>query len=132
MLNCGALQDPSISGAATLVEGSYDFASKHFDLTRGRVAFDGSTPVDPRLDMAATATVNNLTATVTVRGTSLRPEIAFSSVPALPEEELLAHFVRDSITQISAPAFAIRGRAGGAAWRGRAGSDQQVAQRDRP
>lgn len=100
----GALQDPSISGAATLVEGSYDFASKHFDLTRGRVAFDGSTPVDPRLDMAATATVNNLTATVTVRGTSLRPEIAFSSVPALPEEELLSRILfGDSITQISAP-----------------------------
>lgn len=100
----GALQEPSISGAATLVEGSYDFASKHFDLTRGRVTFDGSTPVDPRLDMAATATVNNLTATVTVRGTSLRPEIAFSSVPALPEEELLSRILfGDSITQISAP-----------------------------
>lgn len=100
----GALQEPSINGAATLVEGSYDFASKHFDLTRGRVTFDGSTPVDPRLDMAATATVNNLTATVTVRGTSLRPEIAFSSVPALPEEELLSRILfGDSITQISAP-----------------------------
>lgn len=100
----GALQEPAISGAATLVEGTYDFASKHFDLTRGRVSFDGSTPVDPRLDMAATATVNNLTATVTVRGTSLRPEITFSSVPALPEEELLSRLLfGDSITQISAP-----------------------------
>lgn len=100
----GALQEPAINGAATLVEGSYDFASKHFDLTRGRISFDGSTPVDPRLDMAATATVNNLTATVTVRGTSLRPEIAFSSVPALPEEELLSRILfGDSITQISAP-----------------------------
>lgn len=100
----GALLEPAISGAANLVEGSYDFASKHFDLNRGRISFDGNSPPNPRLDMAATATVNNLTATVSVRGTSLKPEIAFSSVPALPEEELLSRILfGDSITQISAP-----------------------------
>jgi len=100
----GALLEPAISGAANLVEGSYDFASKHFDLTRGRISFDGNSPPNPRLDMAATATVNSLTATVSVRGTSLKPEITFSSIPALPEEELLARILfGDSITQISAP-----------------------------
>jgi translocation and assembly module TamB len=96
--------EPTITGAANMVEGTYDFASKHFEMTRGRISFDGNSPPNPRLDMAATATVNSLTATVSVRGTSLKPEIAFTSVPALPEEELLARILfGDSITQISAP-----------------------------
>lgn len=100
----GELLEPAIAGHADLLDGSYDFAGKHFDLTRGRISFDGNSPPDPRLDMAASASVNNITATVTVRGTSLKPEIAFSSVPALPEEELLARILfGDSITQISAP-----------------------------
>ena len=100
----GGLLEPTITGAANMVEGTYDFASKHFEMTRGRISFDGNSPPNPRLDMAATATVNSLTATVSVRGTSLKPEIAFTSVPALPEEELLARILfGDSITQISAP-----------------------------
>jgi translocation and assembly module TamB len=100
----GALLDPAIGGAANMVEGTYDFASKHFDLTRGRISFDGTSPPDPRLDIAASATLTNLTATVTVRGTANKPEVDFSSIPALPEEELLARILfGDSITQISAP-----------------------------
>ncbi len=100
----GAMLEPAIAGAANLVEGSYDFASKHFDLTRGRITFDGSSPPDPRLDIAANASVSGLTAAITVRGTSNKPEITFSSTPALPEEELLSRILfGDSITQISAP-----------------------------
>ncbi|NBC36821.1 translocation/assembly module TamB [Novosphingobium sp. FSY-8] len=100
----GALLEPAITGYAELVDGAYEFAGKRFDVTRGRITFDGTSPPDPRLDMVASASINNITATVTVRGTSLRPEIAFSSVPVLPEEELLARILfGSSITQISAP-----------------------------
>ncbi|RVU07635.1 translocation/assembly module TamB [Novosphingobium umbonatum] len=100
----GALLEPAISGSASLVSGTYDFASKHFDLSRGKITFNGASPPDPQLDMAASATINNLTATVNVRGTAMRPQITFSSVPSLPEEELLARILfGDSISQISAP-----------------------------
>lgn len=100
----GAMLEPAVSGAANLVEGTYDFGAKHFDLTRGRITFDGSSPPDPRLDIAANASISGLTAAITVRGTSNKPEITFSSTPALPEEELLSRILfGDSITQISAP-----------------------------
>jgi translocation and assembly module TamB len=100
----GALLEPAMAGAANLVEGSYDFASKHFELSRGRISFDGNSPPDPRLDIAANAAVSGLTATIAVRGTASKPEITFTSVPAMPEEELLSRILfGDSITQISAP-----------------------------
>ena len=100
----GSLEAPAIEGSADLVGGSYEFAGQHFDLTRGHIAFDGGSPPDPRLDIAATNSSNGLTATVTVRGTSLSPEIEFSSVPPLPEEELLSRLLfGTSVANISAP-----------------------------
>ena len=100
----GTLDEPAIRGSADMVQGIYEFAGMHFDLSRGRILFDGSSPPDPRLDMAANADVQGMAATVTVRGTALRPEIAFSSVPAMPEEELLSRILfGSSVTEISAP-----------------------------
>ena len=104
----GSLEAPAIGGSADLVGGSYEFAGQHFDLTRGHIAFDGGAAAggqpDPRLDIAAANSSNGLAATVTVRGTSLSPEITFSSVPPLPEEELLSRLLFGaSVANISAP-----------------------------
>lgn len=94
----------AIAGRADLVRGGYEFAGKRFELTRGTIHFDGNAPPDPRLDIAATAEMTGLTATVTVTGTSNHPDIRFSSVPGLPEEELLSRLLfGSSITQLSAP-----------------------------
>ena len=94
----------AIFGRAEIVRGGYEFAGKRFELTKGIIKFDGNSPPDPRLDIAATAQVTNLTANVTVTGTAGRPVITFTSAPALPEEELLSRLLfGSSITQISAP-----------------------------
>lgn len=95
---------PAIQGQAQLVRGGYDFAGKRFELSKGVIHFDGNSPPDPRLDIAATADVTNLTATVTVTGTASHPDINFTSVPSLPEEELLSRLLfGSSITQLSTP-----------------------------
>jgi translocation and assembly module TamB len=100
----GTTAAPAITGKADLVRGGYEFAGKRFELTRGTIHFDGNSPPDPRLDISATAQMTGLTATVTVTGTSNHPDIRFSSVPALPEEELLSRLLfGSSITQLSAP-----------------------------
>lgn len=100
----GTTAAPAILGEARLVRGGYDFAGKRFELTKGVIHFDGNSPPDPRLDIAATADVTGLTATVTVQGTASKPEIRFTSVPSLPEEELLSRLLfGSSITQLSAP-----------------------------
>ena len=100
----GTTAAPTLAGQANLVRGGYEFAGKRFEMTRGRIHFDGGSPPNPRLDIAAEAQVTGLNARVTVTGTSLQPVIAFSSVPAMPEEELLARLLfGDSIANISAP-----------------------------
>lgn len=100
----GTTAAPAILGEAQLVRGGYDFAGKRFELTKGVIHFDGNSPPDPRLDIAATAEVTNLTATVVVQGTAGKPDIRFTSVPSLPEEELLSRLLfGSSITQLSTP-----------------------------
>lgn len=101
----GTTADPRIGGGVTLVQrqGYYTFAGVRFAMTRGRIDFDEGVAPDPRLDILAESTVNGLNVDVAVRGNALRPEITFSSVPALPEEELMARLLfGGSITELSA------------------------------
>jgi len=100
----GTVTNPSIKGTATLVDGSYDFAGKRFDLREGRLTFTGAVPVNPVLDIRAVADVSDLNATISVTGTSLHPIITMSSIPAMPQDELLSRLLfGTSITKLSAP-----------------------------
>jgi translocation and assembly module TamB len=100
----GAVLNPEIRGSASLVRGGYEFAGRRFDLDRGEIRFTGDAPPDPVLDISALATVTGLNATIRVTGTGLRPDISFTSIPALPEDELLARLLfGTSIINLSAP-----------------------------
>ena len=99
----GSTLNPAIAGRADLVRGEYEFAGKRFELTRGRILFDGAAPPDPRLDIVAEDQQSGLLARIAIGGTALRPEVAFSSSPALPQEELLSRLLfGTSLTSISA------------------------------
>ena len=100
----GDTTNPQISGSATVIRGSYDFAGKRFDLTRGRIQFNGESPIDPQLDIVATGDANDISATISIAGSAQKPAISFASTPSLPEEELLSRILfGSSISQISAP-----------------------------
>ncbi|MEJ7933438.1 translocation/assembly module TamB domain-containing protein [Sphingobium sp. AN558] len=100
----GTVNSPAIAGTAQLVRGGYEFAGRRFDLREGKIQFDGRSPINPTLDIQAEADVNDLTATIQVGGTGLAPEITFTSVPALPQDELLSRILfGTSITSLSAP-----------------------------
>lgn len=100
----GTIDNPAINGRVDLVRGGYEFAGRRFDLDRGSIRFLGETPPDPLLDITAKANLNGVSATITVSGTGQRPEINFSSIPALPEDELLSRLLfGTSITNLSAP-----------------------------
>jgi translocation and assembly module TamB len=100
----GTVTNPAISGEATMLRGTYDFAGRRFDLIRGNIRFQGETPVNPELDIVAEARVSGLSAQIRVSGRSQRPEIAFTSTPALPQDELLSRILfGTSITNLSAP-----------------------------
>ncbi len=99
----GTTDDPRIGGSARVVRGDYSFAGTSFELTRGEIDFDANQPINPQLDIRAETETNDLTVVVTVRGNATQPEIAFSSDPALPEEEILARLLfGGSITGLSA------------------------------
>jgi len=100
----GTTDEPRLLGEANLVRGDYTFAGKRFELTRGRIRFAGASPPAPRLDVVAEADINDINARISITGTALAPQIAFSSIPALPEEEVLSRLLfGDSISNISAP-----------------------------
>ena len=100
----GAVDNPAITGRADLVRGGYEFAGRRFDLERGSIRFLGQTPPDPVLDIAASASIQGLNATINVTGTGLHPDISFQSIPALPQDELLSRLLfGTSITNLSAP-----------------------------
>ena len=99
----GTTDAPRIGGRAEVVRGSYSFAGTRFSLNKGIITFDVNTPVNPRLDIAATTATTGLSVTVTVTGYAQEPQINFSSVPALPEEEILSRLLfGGSITSLSA------------------------------
>ena len=100
----GAPENPAISGRADLIRGDYDFAGRTFALERGKILFSGEVPANPALDIVANANTTGLNASINVTGPALKPEITFSSVPALPQDELLSRLLfGTSITKLSAP-----------------------------
>ena len=100
----GSVAAPRITGRAELDRGDYEFAGRNFRLEHGVIRFRGESPVNPTLDIRAEAQVQGLNASVLVRGTGLKPEITFASIPALPQDELLSRILfGTSITNLSAP-----------------------------
>ncbi len=101
----GTTDAPRIIGEARVIprQGFYTFAGARFEITEGAIFFTGESPPDPRLDIRAETETEGLAVVVTVRGNSSRPEIAFTSIPALPEEELLARLLfGDGVENLSA------------------------------
>jgi translocation and assembly module TamB len=84
----GTVSAPTLVGEARLVRGSFDLASRRFDIDEGVVRFDGS-PENAQIDVVAVRDTPDLTARVAVTGTVTEPELQFSSTPALPEDEIL-------------------------------------------
>ena len=99
----GTTEDMRIGGEANLVRGDYTFAGARFEVTRGRIEFDQSQAIDPRLDIEAQTDSNGIEVMVNITGNAMQPEISFSSIPALPDEEILARLLfGGSITSLSA------------------------------
>ena len=99
----GTISRPVLTGTARVVRGDYDFAGKRFVFDdRGSVTLS-TRPQDIRLDLSATREDPALTATIRVTGTAARPEIALTSAPALPQDEILSQVLFGrSASQLSA------------------------------
>ena len=86
----GSTARPTLSGTARVVRGEYDFAGKRFEFDDRGVVYLATSPQAIRLDLSATRDDPSLTAVVRIRGTAAKPEITLTSVPTLPNDEVLS------------------------------------------
>ncbi|KQN25989.1 hypothetical protein ASE86_07380 [Sphingomonas sp. Leaf33] len=99
----GTSAAPNVTGEARAVRGTYSFAGKRFELTRGIVRFRGGPIADPELDIAATTTTQGITAIIAIGGTGQQPRLTFTSTPNLPQDEVLSRLLfGNSVTNLSA------------------------------
>ncbi len=97
----GSLDAPDVSGTLTLARGTFTFLGRSFDLDTGSVTFTGGGKIDPELALSASRESGDVTATVAITGRTSQPSIALSSVPALPQDEVLAQLLfRKGATQL--------------------------------
>jgi translocation and assembly module TamB len=89
----GTAKAPRIVGDLEVVRGTFNFAGRRLEITNGDVSFDGGVLTDPLLDITASTTVQSVTAAVNISGRAQNPQIAFTSTPALPQDEILARLL---------------------------------------
>jgi translocation and assembly module TamB len=118
----GTSTAPVVTGGLDLVRGTYSFAGKRFDVTRGTIRFRGGALIDPDINIEASTTVNGITAVIAITGTGQRPQINFTSTPALPQDEVLSRLLFGSAPenlsateaiQLAAALNSLRGSGGG-------------------
>ncbi|UVI40284.1 translocation/assembly module TamB domain-containing protein [Qipengyuania spongiae] len=122
-LNLGGTSTaPRVTGTVELVRGTLGFAGRSFELNEGRVRFTGGAAIDPVITLAASEDIEDVTVTVNVTGRAMDPQIAFSSVPGLPQDEILARILFGSsignlstlqAVQLAASLNSLRGSGGG-------------------
>jgi translocation and assembly module TamB len=89
----GTTAAPLISGGFQLRRGTFSLAGQSLTFTSGEVSFDGSGRIDPTLNFIATSSNASVTATLAVTGYASAPKITLSSVPTLPQDEVLAQLL---------------------------------------
>ncbi len=99
LANGGAISDlrltgtgltPALQGTVRLenVEATLPFSRLQID--QGFLYFDPSDSFNPKIDLHGTSLIRDYTIRVYVYGTSLAPEVIFTSEPPLPQEEIIS------------------------------------------
>ncbi|MCW2286214.1 translocation and assembly module TamB [Rhodoblastus acidophilus] len=102
----GSLERPVAQGAFELRRGLISLAGKQLQFTRGNIVFNGD--VIPDLDFAATSSVGDITAQLTVSGPAEQPRFAFSSTPDLPQDEVLSRLLFNTASSSLSPIQALQ------------------------
>lgn len=89
----GTSSAPVIGGGLDLVRGTYSFAGKRFEVQRGEVRFRGGALTDPNINILATTVNDGVTFNIAITGTGQRPQVAFTSTPSLPQDEVLSRLL---------------------------------------
>lgn len=87
----GRATDPRLDGKMETLRGRWQFVGRSFTINRGVVTLQPDDLTNPTLDIACEASAGgNATAIATITGRANKPNIKFSSIPAMPQDEILA------------------------------------------
>ncbi len=94
----GTLDMPDLQGRFDVLRGRFQQFGKIFKLDKASLLFQGAMPPGPYLDVSASTTAEDVTASINITGPAKQPKLSFSSEPALPEDEVLSRilFGRDA------------------------------------
>jgi translocation and assembly module TamB len=89
----GTAARPVVTGSLSVVRGSANLLGKRFELKKGTLFFNGSTPPSPTIDVEAEAKSKDITARLEFTGPVRSLEIKLSSDPPLPPDEILSRLL---------------------------------------
>jgi len=89
----GTALAPVPGGTLQLRRGTFSIAGQTLTLTSGTIDFAGGPLTNPTLNLVATSTTAAVTATLTVSGDVRDPKFVLSSVPDLPQDEILSQLL---------------------------------------
>ncbi|HEY6925059.1 MAG TPA: translocation/assembly module TamB domain-containing protein, partial [Steroidobacteraceae bacterium] len=103
----GTSDAPVVGGSFDLQRGTFTLGSSQLDFsTQSTVTFNGEglkKKLDPTLDFTASSQVLDVTATVKITGLADQPKIELSSIPDLPQDEIMARLLfGQSASQLTA------------------------------
>lgn len=79
-----------VLGEITSVHGDFRLLGRPFRLESSTVRLDGSSPIDPILDVTTSHQRSSIEAIIEITGRSSNPTLSISSDPTLPEDAVLA------------------------------------------
>lgn len=89
----GPLADPKIVGNVTPIRGTLDLLGHQFTLASSDIAFTGSFPPNPVLDINLEYKSADITALIGFSGSAKHPKMRLSSQPVRPNDEIIAQIL---------------------------------------
>ena len=92
----GTARAPSIDGGFDMQRGLFTLAGSRLTFQSGRVSFTGADvtgKIDPTLDFTAQTQAVDTTVTLRITGVADAPQFELTSVPPLPQDEILARLL---------------------------------------
>ena len=99
----GSAAQPIPDGGLHLRRGTLSVVGSTLNFTEGTVDFSGAGLADPSVHFVATSTTAAIVATLTVSGSAKDPKITLSSVPDMPQDEILSQLLFNTTTSKLSP-----------------------------
>jgi translocation and assembly module TamB len=99
----GTAAKPIPSGGLHLRRGTFSLVGSTLNFTEGTIDFSGAGIADPSIHFIATSTTATVVATLTISGSAKNPKIVLSSVPDMPQDEILAQLLFNTSTSKLSP-----------------------------